>query len=65
MSSFKDLKVWEKAIDLTTEIYKITENFPKEEIYGLTSQMRRSAVSISSNIAEGRIGELKKIFVTF
>ena len=53
MSSFKDLKVWEKAINLTVEIYKITENFPKEEIYGLTSQMRRSSVSIPSNIAEG------------
>jgi four helix bundle protein len=65
MSSFKDLKVWEKAINLTVEIYKITENFPKEEIYGLTSQMRRSSVSTPSNIAEGRNRGTKKDFCNF
>ena len=65
MSSFKDLKVWGKGIDLTVEIYKITENFPKEEIYGITSQMRRSAVSIPSNIAEGRNRGTKKDFCNF
>ncbi len=65
MGSFKDLKVWEKAIHLTIEIYKITENFPKEEIYGLTSQMRRSAVSIPSNIAEGRNRGTRKDFCNF
>lgn len=65
MSSFKDLKVWEKAINLTIEIYKITEDFPKEEIYGITSQMRRSAVSIPSNIAEGRNRGTRKDFCNF
>ena len=50
--SFKDLIVWQKSRDLTVEIYKLTEQFPKSELYGLTSQMRRAVVSISSNIAE-------------
>ena len=49
----KDLEVWKKAIELVTRIYHITSSFPKSEIYGLTSQIRRSAVSIPSNIAEG------------
>jgi len=49
----KDLDVWKRSIDFVVFIYKVTATFPKEEIYGLTSQMRRSAVSISSNIAEG------------
>lgn len=53
MNNFKELKVWQKAIDLVTVIYKNTHSFPKEEIYGLTSQIRRAAVSIPSNIAEG------------
>jgi len=50
--SFKDLIVWQKARDLAITIYKLTEQFPNSELYGLTSQMRRSAISISSNIAE-------------
>ena len=50
--SFKDLIVWQKARDLAVAVYKLTENFPKSELYGLTSQMRRAAISISSNIAE-------------
>ena len=50
---YKDLTVWQKAIDLTTEIYRITKKMPKDELYGLTNQMRRAAVSIPSNIAEG------------
>jgi len=54
INSYKDLIVWKKSMDLVTEIYKLAEAFPKSEIYGLVSQMRRSAVSISSNIAEGR-----------
>src|ERR1035437_1733915 len=65
MSSYKDLKVWEKAISLTVEIYKITEDFPREEIYGLTSQMRRATVSIPSNIAEGRNRGTRKDFCNF
>lgn len=50
---FTDLIVWQKAHNLTISIYKITEEFPKHEIYSLTNQMRRSCVSIGSNIAEG------------
>jgi four helix bundle protein len=53
MKDFKKLKVWQKAHDLTLRIYKITRIFPKEELYGLTSQIRRSASSIPTNIAEG------------
>ena len=49
-----DLIVWQKAIELTVCIYKLTRRFPKEEICGLTSQMRRASVSVASNIAEGR-----------
>jgi four helix bundle protein len=51
---FHDLVVWNKAIDLSVCVYKLTRPFPKEEMYGLVSQMRRASVSIASNIAEGR-----------
>jgi len=51
--SFKDLVVWQKSYKLVLEIYKMTEAFPKTEIYGLSQQMRRASVSIPSNIAEG------------
>ena len=51
--SYRDLFIWQKSMDLVTDIYQITYKFPKEEIYGLTSQIRRSAVSVPSNIAEG------------
>ena len=53
MKDFKELKVWHKAHGLALAIYKATKDFPREELYGLTSQMRRAAVSISANIAEG------------
>src|SRR5574341_899201 len=53
MKNFRDLKVWEKAHRLALEVYKVTASLPKEEVYGLASQMRRSAVSVPSNIAEG------------
>ena len=53
MSSYKDLHVWQKGFDLCVEVYAFTKLFPKEEQYGLTSQMRRASVSIPSNIAEG------------
>lgn len=53
MHQFEKLKIWQIAMDLVVDVYKSTDNFPKEEKYGLTSQMRRSAVSIPSNIAEG------------
>ena len=50
--SYKDLIFWQKAMDLATEIYRLTKNLPQDELYGLTNQMRRAAVSIPSNIAE-------------
>ncbi|HWA93783.1 MAG TPA: four helix bundle protein [Terracidiphilus sp.] len=62
--SFRELIVWKKAIELAVLIYKATEDFPREEAYGLTSQMRRTAVSVPSNIAEGQgrltTGEFKQ-----
>ena len=53
LKNYKDLKVWKKSYELCLEIYRITAKFPKEERYGLTSQIRRSVVAIPSNIAEG------------
>jgi len=53
MHKFEELKIWQKAMDITEKCYKASENFPKEERYCLTSQLRRSAVSIPSNISEG------------
>lgn len=63
--TYKDLIVWQKSFELVIEIYKITEEFPREEIYGLTSQIRRSAVSIPSNIAEGKLRGSDKEFRQF
>jgi len=51
---YTDLIAWQKAMDLVEEVYRVSRQFPKEELYGLTSQMRRSAISIPSNIAEGQ-----------
>ncbi len=51
---FHDLTVWQRAIELTVCIYRLTQRFPKEETYGLISQLRRASVSVASNIAEGR-----------
>lgn len=65
VQSYKDLIVWQKAIDLAVAVYEITESFPKSEIYGLTSQMRRCVVSISSNIAEGRSRGTRKDYRQF
>jgi four helix bundle protein len=64
MRTFKNLEVWQKSVSFATEIYLITKLFPKEEIYGLTSQLRRASVSISSNIAEGS-KKSKKEFANF
>ena len=52
--SYRDLIVWQKAITMVTHIYEATQSFPRQETYGLTSQIRRSAVSVASNIAEGQ-----------
>jgi|HubBroStandDraft_5_1064220.scaffolds.fasta_scaffold03519_4 four helix bundle protein len=57
--SFRDLTVWQRSMQLTVAIYRLTQEFPREEIYGLTSQIRRAAVSLPSNIAEGH-GRLSK-----
>jgi four helix bundle protein len=54
VSDFRELKVWQKAHELTLDVYRVTAEFPKHEIYGLVSQMRRCAVSVGSNIAEGK-----------
>lgn len=53
MKTFREIKVWRKAMNSVTKLYAISKNFPNEELFGLTSQMRRSAISIPSNIAEG------------
>ncbi len=65
IQSYKELTVWQRAKQLAIATYTLTEKFPKEELYGLTSQMRRSAVSIPSNIAEGRMRGTKKDFLSF
>ncbi|MCE4565766.1 four helix bundle protein [Maribellus sp. CM-23] len=65
MKDFKHLKIWQKGINLVVDIYKTSQNFPSEELYGLTSQMRRSAVSIPSNIAEGSGRNSDKDFSRF
>jgi len=54
VSDFRDLKVWQKAHELTIDVYRTTAEFPKQEMYGLVSQMRRCAASVGSNLAEGR-----------
>jgi four helix bundle protein len=65
VSTHKDLNVWKKAMDLAAQAYSLTAKFPKEELYGLTSQIRRSAVSIPSNIAEGAARHSRKEFIQF
>ena len=65
MQSYRELIVWQKSIDLVTEVYDIVKSFPKEEIYALSSQVRRAAVSIPSNIAEGHNRNYDKEFVHF
>lgn len=65
MHRYKKLDIWKRAISLATKIYKATSTFPKEEQYGLTSQLRRCVVSIGSNIAEGAGRNTDKDFVRF
>ena len=65
MHNFRELEVWKKAIELTTLYYNISKTFPKDEQFGLTSQSRRSLVSIPSNIAEGAGRDTDKQFVQF
>lgn len=63
--SYKDLIVWQKSIELVVAVYELTEQYPKSELYGLTSQMRRASISIPSNIAEGRKRGTRKDFRQF
>lgn len=65
MQNYKDLQVWKKSHELTLEIYKITKGFPKEKIFGLVSQLRRSGSSIPTNIAEGSGRFTQKDFANF
>jgi four helix bundle protein len=62
---YQDLKVWQKALGLTLAIYRETKHFPHEEMYGLTNQMRRAAVSVTSNIAEGKGKSSDRDFAVF
>ena len=65
IQSYRDLVVWQKAMELVTETYRITKKFPKDEIFGLTGQMRRAAVAIPSNIAEGYGKSSRKEYIYF
>jgi four helix bundle protein len=61
--AFQDLTVWQRAMEMTVSIYDLTRSFPKDEVYGLSSQLRRASISVASNIAEGRgrmtVGEFR------
>jgi four helix bundle protein len=65
MRPHRNLDVWQKAVDFTVEIYRVTESFPKDERFGLTSQIRRASVSIAANIAEGAGRKSTKEFLKF
>ena len=65
INSYKNLTVWQKSMDLVTEIYNLTEKFPKSETYGLAAQMQRSVIAIPSNIAEGQKRNYSKEFLQF
>ena len=63
--TYRELRVWQESVDMAVNVYGLTRSFPKEELYGLTSQLRRSAVSVGSNIAEGQGRLSKKDFRRF
>jgi four helix bundle protein len=63
--SYRDLIAWRKAMELVTDIYRATKSFPRDELYGLTNQLRRAAVSVPSNIAEGQARFSQKEFHHF
>ncbi|MEJ1239872.1 four helix bundle protein [Chryseolinea sp. T2] len=65
MNNYKELKIWQKSIELSVKIYHITQTFPRTEVFGLTSQMRRSASSVATNIAEGAGRNSRKEFSNF
>jgi len=65
IGSFRELRVWQLGMEVTEQVYRLTAEFPKSEVYGLSSQMRRAAVSIPSNIAEGQGRDSSKEFLHF
>jgi len=65
IKSYRDLEVWQLAIQLIKKIYLVTDGFPQKEKYGLSSQMQRAAVSIASNIAEGKTRQTKREYIQF
>lgn len=65
MQTYKDLIVWQKSIELVVPVYELTDKFPKEELFGLTTQTKRTAISIPSNIAEGKMRGHEKEFKKF
>jgi four helix bundle protein len=65
LKTHKDLEVWKRSLDLVEKVYAMTRSFPKEEVYGLSLQMRRAAVSVPSNIAEGAARGSHKEFIQF
>ncbi len=65
IGSFRELRVWQLGMEVTEQVYRLTAEFPKSEVYGLSSQMRRAAVSIPSNIAEGQGRDSTKEFLHF
>ncbi|HBB88468.1 MAG TPA: hypothetical protein DC047_12715 [Blastocatellia bacterium] len=65
LKSYRDLLVWQKAMELAVETYRFSSGFPRSEVYGLTSQLRRAAVSVSSNIAEGYGRGSRKEYIQF
>jgi four helix bundle protein len=62
---FQDLMVWQKAVDLAAEVYRLSRSFPEDELFGMTSQIRRAAISVSSNIAEGNGRGTTKDYMNF
>lgn len=65
ISSYKELTVWKKSFELAIRVYKLTKKFPKSELYGLTSQLRRATFSIPSNIAEGYVRQHRPEYIQF
>jgi four helix bundle protein len=65
MQRFTDLKVWQRSHALTLEVYRVTQSFPREELYGLVSQLRRAAASVPTNIAEGAKRQYRQEYVRF
>jgi len=65
IKTYKELEIWQRGIQFVGQVYKFTKSFPKEELYGLTSQIRRAAISYPSNIAEGASRSSRKEFIQF